>query len=140
MVELDRDGMRLMGMFEGFTGVMPLDLIVFKDKIAFVVGKGKVGRVIGRKGETINRLKSAFKRPVFIFEDDVEIEGFIRNLFQNIRISNIKIGGGGKNKTALVTISSGDRGKAIGKDGGRVKLSRAFLLRKFNCDLRLNFI
>jgi len=140
MVEFDRDGMRLMGMFEGFTGVMPLDMVFLEDKIAFVVGKGMLGRAIGQKGSTINMMKGAFKRPVFVFEDCCEIEGFIRNLYPNIKIDKIVISPGANNKTANVTVNGEERGKVIGKDGGRIKLSRTLLLRRFNCDLKLNFI
>lgn len=140
MVEFDNDGMRLMGMFERFTGIMPLDMVFLEDKIAFVVGKGMVGRAIGQKGGTINMMKGAFKRPVFIFEDSPEIEGFIRNLYPNVKISNITINSEGNSKTANISVSDEERGRVIGKDGGRIKLSRMLLLRRFNCDLKLNFI
>jgi transcription antitermination factor NusA-like protein len=72
-----------------------------------------------------------------VFEDNPDIEQFLRSLFAPIPIMNINIHEKMNSKTAYVTVDQAHRGAAIGKGGERIKVQRALLQRKFDCDLRL---
>jgi len=137
MVEFNNEELLCIGKFEELTGAGVSDCIITESSVIFIVLKGDLGKAIGRKGSNITRVRQAFARPVFVFEDSDQAEHFIRNVFSNVTITNINIYEKMNAKTAYVTVDEKDRGAAIGKGGERVKLGRALLLRKFNCDLKL---
>ena len=138
MVELDNNSLKCISIFEGITGAAVADCMMVEGSFSFVVPQGQMGRAIGKKGSSINRVRTAFKKPVYIFEDSDTMEGFIKNLFVNIPIKNINIHEKISDKVAYVTVSESDRGQAIGKSGLRVKVCRAMLKRRFGCDLKIN--
>lgn len=137
MVELTNEDLQCINLFESMTGALALDCLNGESGIAFVVGKGELGKAIGKDGRNINRVRTAFKKPVFVFEDDAQLEKFIRNLFADIEVKAINVHEKMKEKIAYVTVEERNRGSAIGKAGNRIKLNRAILMRRFNCDLRL---
>jgi len=137
LVELNNDELKCLTTFEETTGAYATDCLLSENGIIFVIKSGDLGKAIGKKGANINRARTAFGRPVFIVEEAADIEQFIRNLFGTIPIRNINIHEKNDSKTAFVTVDDSDRGVAIGKNGDRVKLNRAILLRKFGCDLKL---
>ncbi len=138
MVELDNDSLTCISIFEGITGAHVRDCAILPGSFAFIVEKGNLGQAIGKKGSSINRVRTAFKKPVYVFEDADTVEGFIASLFTGIPIKNINIHEKISDKVAYITVSENDRGQAIGKAGERVKVGRAMLQRRFGCDLRIN--
>jgi len=137
LVELNNDELKCLTTFEEVTGAYATDCLLAENGIIFVIKQGDLGKAIGKKGANINRARTAFGKPVFIVEEAAEIEQFIRNLFGTLPIRNINIHEKSNSKTAYVTVDDADRGVAIGKNGDRIKLNRALLVRKFDCDLKL---
>lgn len=136
-IELTNDDLKAIELFESLTGAQVSDLYIGENTVAFTVPEGDLGKAIGKKGANITRVRQAFGRQVLVFEESAIIETFIRNLFGQVPIKNINIHEKMNTKTAYVTVDSKDRGSAIGRGGDRIKVVRALLLRKFNCDLSL---
>lgn len=137
MVELSHDDIKCIAEFESLTGATVKDCLIAENAVAFIVKQGDLGRAIGKKGSNITRVRNSFARQVLVFEDSDDLEQFVRNLFGAIAVKNINVHEKMESKTAFVTVDEQDRGSAIGRDGNRIKLGRALLLRRFNCDLRL---
>jgi len=137
MVELSNDDIKCIAAFESATGAAVKDCLITEDAVAFIVKQGDLGRAIGKKGSSITRVRQMFARQVLVFEDSDNMEQFIRNLFGSVPVKNINVHEKMESRVAYVSVDDADRGSAIGRDGNRIKLCRALLLRRFNCDLRL---
>jgi N utilization substance protein A len=138
MVELTNDDLKALSTFEDITHVSAADIIITESAVVFLMPKEDMGKAIGAKGANITRVRQAFSRQVLVFEDNADLEQFLRALFSPIAIKSINIHEKSDSKTAYVTVEEKDRGAAIGKGGERIKVQRALLQRKFGCDLRLN--
>jgi N utilization substance protein A len=136
-IELTNDDLKAIALFESITGAQVADIHIGEGTVAFTVGEGDLGKAIGKKGANITRVRQAFGRQVLVFEESEDISQFIKNLFGQVPIRNINIHEKMNTKTAYVTVDGKDRGSAIGRGGDRIKVVRALLLRKFNCDLSL---
>ncbi len=139
MIKLTSDDIKILATFERMTGVQPGDVLLADDWVAFLVGEGEAGKAIGKGGMNIARVRDAFSgKSVFIIESNDEPAKFARNLFSNVRVSNIKESGSNNSRTIVVTVDSRDRGNAIGRGGERIKMARALMSRHFpNTELRL---
>jgi len=136
-IELTNDDLKAIALFESLTGAAVADIYIGEGTVAFTVKEGDLGRAIGKKGSNITRVRQAFGRQVLVFEESPDMEQYIKNLFGQVPIRNINIHEKMNAKTAYVTVDGKDRGSAIGRGGDRIKVVRALLLRKFNCDLSL---
>jgi len=101
------------------------------------VKEGELGKAIGKKGANIQRVRTSFRKPVYVYENSEELHQFIKNLLAPVHVKNINIHEKSDSKAAYASIAEKDRGAAIGKGGEKIKLCRAILERKFGCDLRL---
>lgn len=137
MVELSNDELKCISEFEALTGAAVKDCVITPDAIAFIVAEGQLGKAIGRRGANITRVRQRFGRQVLVFEDSPDLHQFIRNLFGQVPVRNINVHEKTNSKTAFVSVDDADRGAAIGREGNRIKMCRAILMRRFNCDLRL---
>ena len=137
MIELSKDDMKCIAAFESLTGAGVRDCLIGENAVAFIVEQGDLGKAIGKKGANITRVRNTFARQILVFEDSADIEQFIRNLFGTIPVKSINIHEKMETKTAFVTVDEKDRGNAIGRNGDRIKIGRALLQRRFDCDLRL---
>ncbi|MEM2963818.1 MAG: NusA-like transcription termination signal-binding factor [Candidatus Anstonellales archaeon] len=138
MVELDNDSLTCISIFEGITGARVKDCLILENGFAFIVEKGNLGQAIGKKGSAINRVRTAFRKPVYVFEDASTIEEFVKNLFIGVPIRNINIHEKMTDKIVYITVSQEHRGQIIGKGGSRIKVGRALLKRRFGCDIRVS--
>ncbi len=137
MVELNNDDLKAMATFEQLTGVIPSDMVILESAVVFLVPREDMGKAIGSKGAHITRVRQAFSRQVLVFEDNPDMEQFLRALFAPIPITNINMHEKSNTKTVYVTVDEKDRGAAIGKGGERIKVHRALLQRRFSSDLKL---
>ena len=137
MMELNNDDLKALSTFEGLTGACASDVVITEHAVVFLVARGDMGKAIGQKGSNITRVRQAFGRQVLVFEENPDMEQFLRSLFAPIPITNINVHEKMNTKTVYVTVDEADRGAAIGHNGDRIKIHRALLLRKFGCDLRL---
>ncbi len=137
MVEITEKDLGFFSIFEKIAGVMPSDYYESDNVIVFIINPFQLGRVIGKKGSNIEKLRNAFRKKVIVVGDSDNAEAFIKNFFNNVRIIGIEpmeIMG----ETALmVTIDERDRGIAIGKDGERIKALKELLKKKFKATIHL---
>ncbi len=137
MVEINNDDLKALDTFENLTGATATDVLIMDSAVVFLVARGEMGKAIGAKGANITRVRQAFSRQVLVFEENPDMEQFLRGLFAPIPITTINVHERSNDKTVYVTVDEKDRGAAIGKSGERIKVQRALLQRKFGCDLRL---
>ncbi|MBL7160098.1 MAG: NusA-like transcription termination signal-binding factor [Candidatus Aenigmarchaeota archaeon] len=125
MRAFDDETIKAIAAFENMTGAHVRDCL-FNDTVYFLVSQGKVGKAIGKGGETIRAAEKMFNKPIKIFEFSEDQKQFVKNLIpcaQKIEVNNEK---------ATVTIISKDRGAVIGKSGSKIKILRDFLERNAN--------
>ncbi len=137
MMELNNDDLKALSTFESLSGAQASDVLITDFAVVFLVPKEDMGKAIGAKGANITRVRQAFGRQVLVFEDNADMEQFLRSLFAPIPITNINVHEKMNSKTVYVTVDETNRGAAIGKGGERIKVQRALLMRKFGLDLKL---
>jgi len=137
LFKLSNEELKLLRLFENITGTPAKDVLSDGSNIAFLIPSGLMGRAIGRRGASIEKVRKALGRPVVLFEYSDSPEGFIRNLLAPAPVININIQEKNNTKTAAVRIDSKHRGIVIGRGGERVRLAQAFLQRHFGITLRL---
>lgn len=136
-MEFTGDELQFFSYFSKISGVEAVDFEKTEWALVFLVQKQDLGRVIGKHGTTLQRLRRAFKQNVFVFADSNELSEFVKNLFNNIRILNIEIREAMGEKTIFLIVDEADRGLAIGKEGIRIKIAKQLLKRKFNSTISI---
>ncbi|MBN2477979.1 NusA-like transcription termination signal-binding factor [Candidatus Micrarchaeota archaeon] len=132
LAELTEDDLKLFSEFQRITGIYPLDCIITEFSIVFIVqNKGELYKAIGKKASNLPRLNDVFRKQVFIFVDSKDVDEFIRNAFSGVEIVAIKKEEkhDGKQYITLV-VHEKDRGRAIGKEGRRIKSVKEILYRR----------
>ena len=137
-MEITGEDLKLIGLFESVTGVMPSDMVTLEEGIVFLVDERSIGKAIGKKGANIQRLRQSFNnRQILIAKDAAGPEEFLKGFFNNIEILSFEIREAPGQKVAFLTIPDAQRGIAIGKGGLRVKAAKAIMKRRFNTDVSL---
>jgi N utilization substance protein A len=123
--------MKYLAYFESLTGTKVYDCVEFEDneKLVFIVPQHALGAAIGRKGEVLRRLKKAFKKDVELIGYSKNREQFIRNIFHDYAVGEVRIESRGDKEIAYVTMSMRDKARAIGKGGKKLARARAILQR-----------
>ncbi|MEM3030912.1 MAG: NusA-like transcription termination signal-binding factor [Candidatus Micrarchaeia archaeon] len=137
LFKLSNEELKLLSLFERMTGTPAKDVVSDGSTIAFLIPAGLMGRAIGKKGASIEKVRGALGKPVVLFEHADSPEGFIRNLLAPAPAININIQEKNNIKTAAVRIDSKHRGIVIGRGGERIKLAQALLQRHFGITLKL---
>ncbi|MEM4390026.1 MAG: NusA-like transcription termination signal-binding factor [Candidatus Micrarchaeia archaeon] len=137
LFKLSNEELRLLSLFERMTGTPAKDVVSDGHAIAFLIPAGLMGRAIGKKGASIQRVRNALGKPVVLFEHADSPEEFIRNLIAPAPAININIQEKNNMKTATVRIDPKYRGSVLGRGGERIKLAQALLQRHFGIALKL---
>lgn len=130
-VVLDSDTLQLISLFERMTRARVKDCIPVEDnnKVIFVVEKGSLRNAIGKKGDNIRKVRDMIKKVVDVIEYSSTPERFVKNIFHNFKVLEVKVENGASGPTAYVKIDPKDKGRAIGKEGRNLKLARKILAR-----------
>lgn len=133
-VVLDADTLALISLFENMTRSRVKDCFAVEgqERVIFVVEEGTLRNAIGKNGETIKRFKEKIKKVVDVIEYSTKPEKFIKNIFHNFKVTEVKIDQGASGKTAYVTVDPKDKGRAIGKEGHNLRLARKIVARHFS--------
>lgn len=78
-----------LNLFSSLTHVTPKDCFFEDDKLVFIVNEGDIGKVIGKKGSNIQRVKNVFKKEIRVIEFSQDIIKFIQNLLFPIKAQKI---------------------------------------------------
>jgi N utilization substance protein A len=131
-VVLNDETMKYISMFENITRARVKDCIIKEDKVIFVVPKQHVILALGKNNENIKRLKGLFKRNVDIIGFSDQLEVFIKNIFHNFKLQNIRVEDRDTKSYVYVNVDLKDKGKIIGKEGHNLKLAREIVSRHFD--------
>jgi len=130
-VVLDADTLALISYFENITRARVKDCFTVEgeDRVVFVVEEGTLRNAIGKNGETIKRFKEKIKKVVDVIEYSPKADKFVRNIFHNFKVTEVKLDQGSSGMTAYVKVDPKDKGRAIGKEGKNLKLARKIVAR-----------
>ncbi|MFX1515017.1 MAG: NusA-like transcription termination signal-binding factor [Promethearchaeota archaeon] len=132
-IRMSQEELRFISILEGLTGALAVDCVWDKTetRVIFVVKRNDTGKVIGRGGTTIRRLRDHFQKQIDIVVYSENVENFVANTLAPAKTKNIEIHEKSGKKTVVVTVIPQERGKAIGKNGRNIQRSRLLLKRHF---------
>ncbi len=135
-IRLTAEEIRYMSLLQDLTGAVARDCIVDNEnnRIIFIVRPGDAGKVIGRRGVNINRLRKIFNKDVDVVEYADNLEDMVRNIFSPAKILGMRLVNRGDRKILYVVVDPNDKGKAIGRGGRKISLARLVLKRYFDID------
>lgn len=130
---MSQEALRFVSMLEGLTGALALDCIWDKaeSRVIFVVRRHDTGKVIGRGGTTIRRLREHFQKHVDVVEYSEQLETFASNTLAPAKTQNVELQEKLGKKTVVITVIPQEKGRAIGKKGRNIQKSRLLLKRHF---------
>lgn len=117
------------GFFQRITGSRVKDCIDTDDKIVFVVEPGFIGKAVGKKGETVSKLRRMLKKNLLIVEYSDDPKLFIANIFHQFKVEGVKMEDRPGGTHATVKVDPSLKGKAIGREGANLKLARQIVRR-----------
>lgn len=115
--EGEKDKINSLLHFEKVTGIFPKDFFSGDDYLLFIVPPGMKGKAIGSMGANIKKLKFDTNRQIIVCELLEDPKDMIINYFENVTILNVK----NRDNRYFVYVPDEDRGKAIGRNGYRIK-------------------
>ena len=128
-VVFNEDTLRYVNLFQNVTRCIVVDCIEADDKIIFVVAKGEASRAIGRKGETVAKVRQLLKRDIQVVEFSDKPEEFVANVFHAYNVKKVEIEEREGITHATVTVETTLKGRAIGREGKNLKIARDLIAR-----------
>lgn len=90
-ITIDNYALRTMAFFKEKTGVSPLNCIVTKCSIIFLVDDGLVRRAIGKDAVNVKYLRNQFKKEIKIFERGESLDETVSNFIYPIKLNSLKV-------------------------------------------------
>ena len=109
-ITIDDYALRTMAFFKEKTRVSPLNCIVNKNSIIFLVDKGLVRKAIGHSASNVKYLRNQFKKDIKIFEKGENLDETISNFIYPIKLNSSKIH---RRVLALLLVNPGDRRRLL---------------------------
>ena len=128
-VVFNEDTLRYVNLFQNVTRCLVVDCVETEDKIIFVVAKGEASRAIGRKGETVTKVRQMLKRDVQVVEFSDKPEEFVANVFHAYDVKKVEIEDREGITHATVTVETTLKGRAIGREGKNLRIARDLISR-----------
>lgn len=128
-VTFDEKTMRYVALFQDMTRSTVVDCVDAQDRLIFVVKEGDIGKAIGKKGESVAKLKRLFNKDIHVVEFSDDPKTFVSNVFRNYDVKKVDIEQRGDVTHATVTVDSAKKGRAIGKEGRNLRVSRDLIAR-----------
>ncbi len=123
-------------LLEGLTDSLPKDCIWDEEgkRIIFVTNPGQMGKVIGKGGETIRRIREKMQKDIDVVEYAEKVERFAINTLTPAKVQTAKLVKRGGKTVIQVVVSNREKGRAIGKGGRTIARARLLLKRHFNVE------
>ncbi len=128
-VTFDEQTIKYVALFQDLTRTTVVDCVDAQDRLIFVVKEGDMGKAIGKKGENVAKLKRLFNKDIHVVEFSNEPKQFVANVFRNYDVKGVIIEQRGDITHATVTVDSSKKGRAIGKEGRNLRVSRDLIAR-----------
>ncbi len=90
-ITIDNYALRTMAFFKEKTRVSPLNCIVTKTSIIFLVDNGLVRKAIGKDAVNVKYLRNQFKKDIKIFEKGERLDETISNFIYPIKLNSSKV-------------------------------------------------
>ena len=131
--KMSSEEMKLLSLLASVTGTLAKDCIIDNnhERIIFVVNRVDTGRVIGKGGETIRRLRGQMSREIDVVAYDNTAEQFLINTLSPAKVDKVEIYESKGKKYASVMVKRKERGKAIGRGGRTLDRARLLMRRHF---------
>jgi len=131
---LDNETIGYIRFFEDITSVPVMDCIVIENKLVFIIEGTLLGAAIGKRGRNVSLLKNKIGKVIDIIGYSESPETFIKNIFHNYRVEEVKVFQKGQETHAIVCVERSDKGRAIGRDGCNLKMARTIVNRHYKID------
>jgi len=130
---MSQEELSFISTLEGLTGALAIDCIWEKEKnrVIFIVRRSDTGKVIGRGGTTIQKLREHFKKNIEVVEYSEKLEQFATNTLAPAKTKKVEIVEKPGKKIVIITVIPREKGRAIGKNGKNIHRSRFLLKRHF---------
>lgn len=134
-VKLTENELRLVSLFQNYTGATVLDCLAEDDQIVFLVSEGEIGRAVGRGGVRIQELSNLLKKRLKVVEYSGDPASFLVNAVKPARVREVKIlQESNGHVTAIVRVDPAEKALVIGKGGRNVGIVRKMARRHFKID------
>tara|TARA_Y100000310_G_C20645352_1_gene796253 strand:- start:1486 stop:1866 length:381 start_codon:yes stop_codon:yes gene_type:complete len=80
-----------MSFFSKRTGVSPVNCITSNKTLVFVVEKGQAIKALGKNGENVKSMRSAFNKDIKVFERGENIDETVQNFLYPIKLNSIRV-------------------------------------------------
>ena len=135
-LKLDQDTLGLSSLLERITGAKVKDC--FKDEegdiIYFVVGRGELGKAVGKNGFNIKKVQEALNKRVRVIEYHDNVVEFVKNIIYPFQVEEIVV----QDNVVLVKDSSKKtKSLLIGREGRNLKLINRAVKRFFNMEVKI---
>ncbi|MEE9592295.1 MAG: NusA-like transcription termination signal-binding factor [Thermoplasmata archaeon] len=121
--------LRQMALFQDVARVPAIDCLESEAKVLFVVKEGEIGPAVGKGGQNVNKLRQLLHREVQVVEHSDDPTRFIKNIFRNYGVREVTFEERGEATHASVQVDPLRKGRAIGKEGGNLRLARELISR-----------
>ena len=128
-ITFDETTMKYVALFQDLTRTTVVDCVNADDRLIFVVKEGDIGKAIGKKGENVAKLKRLVNKDIHVVEFSDDPEKFVANVFRNYDVRGVAIEQRGEITHATVTVEPTKKGRAIGKEGRNLRVSRDLIAR-----------
>ena len=128
-ITFDEQTIKYVALFQDLTRTTVVDCVEAEDRLVFVVKEGDIGKAIGKKGENIAKLKRLLNKDIHVVEFSNEPEKFVANVFRNYDVKGVQIEQRGDITHATVIVDASKKGRAIGKEGRNLRMSRDLIAR-----------
>lgn len=133
-IRLGTDDIKYITLFESLTGATVKDCVQQEFAMGFLIKKGEMGLAIGKGGSNVEKVKNMVGKSVVLIEFDSNEQNFIKNLFQPVKIKEVRFNNKKNEKTAIIAVSKRDRSKVIGHNGARIHIAKQLAKRHFMID------
>ncbi|GBC71086.1 hypothetical protein HRbin02_00864 [Candidatus Calditenuaceae archaeon HR02] len=134
-IKLTEREMRLVSLFQSYTGATVLDCLADDDQIVFLVREGEFGRAIGKKGVKIQELSNLLKKRLKVVEYCGDAASFLSNAVKPAKAREVKIVPGKDGQlTAIIRVDPEDKAMVIGRGGRNVGIVRRMAKRHFKIE------
>ncbi len=133
-IRLGAEEIKYMTLFETITGATIKDCVQEDGIVGFLVNNGDMGLAIGKKGINIEKVRKIIGKGIWVMEFSSNLTEFVKNLFQPVKIRQVRVRDTDKEKVVIVEVNKRDRKKVIGHDGKRIKIAKKLASRQYNVD------
>ncbi len=132
--KIDQETFGLSSLLEKMTRARVMDCFKDQDSVFFVVEQGQIGRVLGKGGEHVRKLREKLGMKVRVIEHNPEVTQFIRNAIAPLKVEQVE------HQDGVVTITDSNKktkSLLIGRNGKNLQTLNRAVKRFFNVEIKI---